>query len=85
MAKERNAADVKPGDTVRVVLHNGKHADAVVDRVNKKEGVCLSFTYEDAQRKEEFEIAASPFDPDGKKPDSWHFPEAASEEVKPQA
>ena len=59
---------VKAGDEVRLVAARGEHLPAKVLRVHPSGKLDVEFQLGD----DTFEIHASPFDADGKLPDSWH-------------
>jgi hypothetical protein len=72
MANE--APKVKVGGKVNLVLHNGNHLAAEVTKVRSGNLIDLKTEH----RGQPVEITSSPFDGEGKRPDSWHpVPEEA--------
>ena len=72
-AAQQSERTPKAGSKVNVVLANGGAVPAEISKVRKDGLVDLFFDY----RGEEVVITSSPFDPEGKKSDSWHWPSAA--------
>ena len=67
--EDRNGRKPKPGDSVKAVLASGAFVDAEVITVHSDTAVDLSFD----DRGSDVRITKSPYDPTGKRPDSWHF------------
>ena len=64
----------KPGDLIYCVHAKGHPMESRVDRV--REGGKVDLTVYEGAVGVPFPITSSPYDPTGKQPDSWRFPES---------
>jgi hypothetical protein len=72
---------VKKGDAVHVVKADGKtHLDAEVTAVRGGDKQLIDIRFRCGSDVEDTVITSAPFDETGKQPDSWHFPEPATDE-----
>ena len=81
MAKQRKATNA--GD-VHVVKADGSHTPGRILKENEDGTIDVEISHQDQPMK----ITSSPQDPEGKKHDSWHFPEESNDgapEVDPPA